>query len=89
MCHARRHDNLSGAIHPMVEAASWFHPLAWWIEGRLVEEHERACDEEVSQLANDPEVYAESILNVCNHYLESPVVCLSAVSDGRLRQRID
>jgi beta-lactamase regulating signal transducer with metallopeptidase domain len=89
MCHARRHDNLSGAIHMVVEAVFWFHPLVWWIESKLVEERERACDEEVLQLGNDPEVYAESILNVCKHYLESPLVCLSAVSGGRLRQRID
>jgi beta-lactamase regulating signal transducer with metallopeptidase domain len=73
----------------MVVEAVWLHPLVWWIESKLVEERERACDEEVLQLGNDPEVYAESILNVCKHYQEPPLVCLSAVSGKRLRQRID
>jgi bla regulator protein BlaR1 len=73
----------------VVEAAFWPHPLVWCLESKLVEERERACDEEVLHLGNDPEVYAESLLSVCKHYLESPLVCLSAVSGGRLRQRID
>lgn len=89
LCHTRRRDNLAAVIHMVVEAIFWFHPLVWWIESKLVEERERACDEEVLQLGNDPEVYAESILNVCKHYLESPLACVSAVSGGRLRQRID
>jgi bla regulator protein BlaR1 len=31
----------------------------------LVEERELACDEEVLQLGADPEIYAESILKIC------------------------
>jgi hypothetical protein len=30
-----------------VEALFWFHPLVWWLGARLMEERERACDEEV------------------------------------------
>ena len=45
--HVRRRDNLAAAIHMVVEALFWFHPLVWWIGARLVEERERACDEEV------------------------------------------
>ena len=37
---------LSASIHMVVEAVFWFHPLVWWIGARLVEERERACDEE-------------------------------------------
>src|SRR5579872_1252834 len=65
LCHVRRRDNLASAIHMVVEAVFWFHPLVWWIGARLVDERERACDEEVLKLGNDPEVYAESILKTC------------------------
>ena len=47
LCHVRRRDNLTSAIHMIVEAMFWFHPLVWWIGARLVEERERACDEGV------------------------------------------
>src|SRR5665213_2229284 len=45
LCHLRRRDNLTAAIHMLVEALFWFHPLTWWIGRRLVEERELACDE--------------------------------------------
>lgn len=49
LCHVRRRDNLTATIHMAVQAVFWFHPLTWWIGARLVEERERACDEEVLQ----------------------------------------
>jgi uncharacterized protein (TIGR03435 family) len=87
-CHVRRRDNLTAAIHMAVEAVFWFHPAVWWIERRLIEERERACDEAVLQLGNEAEVYAESILNVCKSYTESPIVCMSGVTGSELKQRI-
>jgi len=53
--HVRRRDNLAAAMHLVVEAIFWFHPLVWWLGARLVEERERACDEEVLRLGNQPE----------------------------------
>ena len=32
LCHVRRRDNLSSAIHMVVEALFWFHPVVWWIQ---------------------------------------------------------
>ena len=89
LCHVRRHDNLAAAVHMLVEALFWFHPLVWWIEARLVEERERACDEAVLGTSADPEVYAESILTVCKFCLESPLVCVSGVTGANLKQRIE
>jgi bla regulator protein BlaR1 len=87
-CHARRRDNLAAAIHMVVEALFWFHPLVWWLGNRMMQERERACDEEVLRQNNDPEVYAESILNVCKFYLESPLRCVSGITGSDLKQRI-
>lgn len=88
LCHVRRFDNLTAAIHMAIEAIFWFHPLVWWIGKRLVDERERACDEEVLRTANDPEAYAEGILNVCRMYLESPLPCISGVTGANLRKRV-
>jgi len=88
-CHIRRRDNLAAFLHMIVESVFWFHPLVWWIERRLVEERERACDEEVVRLTSDPESYAQSILNVCRFYSASPSICVSGVTGAELRKRIE
>ena len=88
LSHIRRRDNLTAAIHMAVEALFWFHPAVWWIKARLLEERERACDEAVLQSGNEAEVYAESILNVCRFYVESPLTCVSGVTGSDLKQRI-
>ncbi len=87
-CHARRRDNLWSAAHMAVETIFWFHPLVWWIGGRLVEERERACDEDVVRLGNDPSIYASGILGVCRWYVESPLTCAPGVTGADLQKRI-
>jgi bla regulator protein BlaR1 len=89
MCHVRFRDNLAAAVHMLVEATFWFHPLVWWIGTRLVEERERACDEEVLRQGSEPQAYAEGILNVCKFYLESPLACVSGITGADLKQRIE
>jgi bla regulator protein BlaR1 len=88
MCHVRRRDNLAVALHMLVETVFWFHPLVWWIRARMIDERERACDEDVLRTGSDPEVYAEGILNVCRFYLESPA-CVAGVTGADLKQRIE
>jgi TonB family protein len=86
--HVRRRDNVAAAMHMVVEAIFWFHPLVWWLGARLVEERERACDEAVLLLGNQPEVYAESILKTCEFCVASPLACVSGVTGADLKQRI-
>jgi beta-lactamase regulating signal transducer with metallopeptidase domain len=88
LCHWRRRDNLTAAIHMLVEALFWFHPFVWWLGSRLVVERERACDEEVIRAGSDREVYAAGILEVCKRYVEPPF-CSAGVSGGTLRKRIE
>jgi bla regulator protein BlaR1 len=88
MCHVSCYDNLTAAIHMMVEAIFWFHPLVWWLGMRLVEERERACDEAALQLCKQPQIYAESILKVCEFCVESPLICISGVTGSDLKKRI-
>jgi uncharacterized protein (TIGR03435 family) len=89
LCHARRRDNLAAALHMIVETLFWFHPLVWWLGARMLEERERACDEEVVRLGNDPEAYAAGILHVCRFYLSSPLDCAPGVTGADLKKRIE
>jgi hypothetical protein len=89
LCHIRRRDNLVAAVHMVVEALFWFHPLVWWIGARLVDERERACDEHVLSVFGEPRTYAEGIVNICRQYVEAPLACVSGVSGAHLKQRVE
>jgi len=86
--HVRRRDNLFAAIHMLVEAIFWFHPLVWFLGTRLMQEREVACDEEVLELGSERQVYAESILKICEFCVSSPLTCVSGVTGADLKQRI-
>jgi uncharacterized protein (TIGR03435 family) len=86
--HVRRRDNLAAAVHMVVEAIFWFYPLVWWLGSRLLDERERACDEEVLDLVGERQIYAESILKVCEFCVGSPLACVSGVTGADLNERM-
>jgi bla regulator protein blaR1 len=88
LCHVRRRDNLFAMAQMVVETVFWFYPLVWWIGTRMMEERERACDEEVLGQGRSAEIYAESILKICEFCLESPLVCVSGITGADLKRRI-
>jgi len=53
-----------------------------------VEEREHACDEEVLVSGRERQVYAESILKVCEFCVESPLACVSGVTSSDLKERV-
>jgi bla regulator protein BlaR1 len=89
LAHLRRRDNVTAALQVAVETIFWFHPLVWWIGARLVDERERACDEHVLQLNNDPQEYAGAILKVCEFYLVSPLSSVPGIMGSNLSKRIE
>jgi len=88
LCHWRRKDNLLTLIHMLVEAVFWFHPLVWFIGGRLAEESERACDDSVLDTGKKPLDYAKTILKVCRLTFRSRLPCASGISGSELDRRI-
>jgi len=88
LAHWRRRDNSTAAVHMLVEAVFWFHPLVWWLGARLVEERERACDEAVVDAGHDGRSYAEAILNVCERYAASTLKCAAGISGADLKRRV-
>src|SRR6185437_8541284 len=89
LCHYRRQDNLTAAVHMLAEALFWFFPPIWWLGARLIAERERACDESVLAAGNDPEVYAGTILKVCRFSKQSSLACAAGVCGGPLSNRVE
>ena len=89
VCHARRRDNLTAAVHMLVETVFWFHPMVWWIGARLVAEREQACDEQVLTETAEPVAYAEGIVTICRRYVEAPLMSVAGVGGADVQARID
>jgi len=88
-CHVTSRDNLTAGVQMVIECLFWFHPAVWWIGGRLIQERERACDEHVLGLLQNPRVYADGIVNVCKYYVGAPLPSVPGVSSSDLRRRIE
>ncbi len=88
LCHFSSGDNITAAIHMLVEALFWFYPPVWLIGARLIAERERACDESVLAAGHDAEVYAQGILKVCRFCVQSPLACASGASGADLGRRM-
>jgi beta-lactamase regulating signal transducer with metallopeptidase domain len=88
LCHIRRHDNLTAAIHQCVQALFWFYPPVWRIGANLLREREAACDEEVVDEGHERSVYAESILNACRLDVMARLPAVAASAGGDLQQRL-
>ncbi|HVW74677.1 MAG TPA: M56 family metallopeptidase [Rhizomicrobium sp.] len=88
LSHFSSGDNMTAAIHMLVEALFWFYPPVWLIGARLIAERERACDESVLADGHDAEVYAQAILRVCRFCVQSPLPCASGASGADLAHRV-
>ena len=89
LAHIRRRDNLTAAAHTVVQALWWWHPIVWWLGGRLVAERELACDADVIHRGNDRRVYAESILKTCAFCVQPGPVWAAGVAGSDLQRRIE
>jgi TonB family protein len=88
-CHIERRDNLAALAQVAVETVFWFHPMVWWIGARLVDERERACDEEVLEMGTDNRSYAEGIVKVCGFCLRVPAAFVAGVGGAGLSDRVE
>ncbi len=62
--HVRRRDPLVLWLALLNRAVFWFHPLSWWLEGRITALAEEACDAAVIEHGHDPREYSEYLLDV-------------------------
>lgn len=88
VAHVRHRDNLIAALHMVVEAVFWFHPLVWWLERKLLTERENVCDESVLCRLGNAKAYAFSLLKVSRFCIESEPPLVAGVTGADLRKRI-
>jgi TonB family protein len=90
LVHIQRRDNLIGSFQMAICALLWFHPLVWFINRKVYDEREQACDERVLELCATPETYAASILKVVRFSIGWKVAGVTSAAGGtNLRRRIE
>jgi TonB family protein len=89
MIHIARWDNLASNVQMLLCCLFWFHPLVWFLDKKLLNEREMACDEKVVELGGAHGIYAASLLKVLKFCLGLRVAGVSAAGGSNLKRRID
>ena len=88
LVHLERRDNLVVLLQRVLTSLLWFYPPTWIIDKKLLEERERACDEEVLRLTRDPETYASGILKVVGACLDGRIAGASSIGGSSFKRRM-
>jgi|GEM_PF-2355937 len=65
LAHVKRQDCLAMAVGYLACAVFWFHPMVWWLAGRMRDDAEVAADDlVVTNGYESPEQYADELLGI-------------------------
>jgi len=87
--HIRRQDNLIARIESFICALFWFHPLIWIAQRVTVIERERACDEAVSDSADERKTYLAALAKFCHAGIVPRLPGVSCMATSQLKERMD
>lgn len=88
LAHLSRYDDWGLLAHRLVQSFCWWHPVVWYIGGRLDAERELACDETVVK-ASGRKVYARTLVRVAEMARGDTVVLAPGVLRGELTRRVE
>jgi len=63
LTHVARRDTTWRLLVALARCVFWFHPIAWWIERRMDDLAELACDSSALRAGSDRQAYAETVLH--------------------------
>ena len=86
LAHVRRYDAFVNLFQIAVEALLFYHPAVWWLNKRIREERENACDDLVVEICGSPLEYARA-LALLEGLRMTPAIALGA-NHGSLASRI-
>jgi beta-lactamase regulating signal transducer with metallopeptidase domain len=87
--HVRRHDCLSQTLAQIACVLYWFHPLVWFAAGRMRDERERACDDQVLMAGSKASSYASHLLEMARSLRAEESTTFASVAMARRSQLSD
>ena len=86
LAHLRRRDDWTNLVQKLIKALLFFHPLVWWIEGRLSLERELACDDAVLAHTENPKLYAQCLARMAEKSFLRRQIALAQAAVSRMSQ---
>jgi beta-lactamase regulating signal transducer with metallopeptidase domain len=71
--HVRRRDPLVQWLALLNRSIFWFHPLSWWLERKLSDLAEEACDAAVLRRGHNPLDYSQYLIDLARSVEQSGV----------------
>lgn len=87
LAHVRRLDWLWNGLQHGAQALLFFHPAMWWLDRRIRQEREHACDDLAVAACGDAIALAEGLVVLERQRRATPRLALAA-HGGALRERI-
>src|SRR5215813_475621 len=89
--HVRRRDPLVQLLALLNRSIFWFHPLSWWLERKLSDLAEEACDVAVLRRGHNPLDYSQYLIDLARSVEQSGArvsVYGASINGSRLSRRI-
>ncbi|MFO0902363.1 MAG: carboxypeptidase regulatory-like domain-containing protein [Pirellulales bacterium] len=64
LAHIRRGDYLVNVAQSVIESLLFYHPVVWWVSGRIRQERENCCDDLASAMCGNPVEYAQALVRM-------------------------
>ena len=88
LAHIRRHDYLVNLVQSFVEVVYFFHPVLWWLSGRIRAEREHCCDDLAMAVCDDRLSLAHALVRVAEFRAEPALVVAFAANKRQLLSRV-
>jgi Zn-dependent protease with chaperone function len=83
--HLQRWDDWTNLAQKVLRAVFFFHPVVWWLEGKLALEREMACDDLVVAATSSPRAYAQCLVSLAEKSLGRRNFALAQAAVSRVR----
>jgi beta-lactamase regulating signal transducer with metallopeptidase domain len=83
--HLQRWDDWTNLAQKVLRAVFFFHPVVWWLEGKLALEREMACDDLVVATTSSPRAYAQCLVSLAEKSLGRRNFALAQAAVSRVR----
>ena len=87
LAHVRRHDYLVNLVQTAIETLLFYHPVVWWLSGRIRAERENCCDDLAVAACGNPLGYARALAALEGAAAHGPSLAVAA-DGGSLLARI-
>ena len=88
LAHIRRHDYLVNLVQSFVEVVYFFHPVLWWLSGRIRAEREHCCDDLAMAVCDDRLSLAHALVRVAEFRAQPALVVAFAANKRQLLSRV-